>query len=559
MTNVQITLPQNLSQLMRLLNEMLDTDDMLRRDLMSAVSRTANMIGRNASELPCDVRILRAHLLKVHPAQHGLTAKSLSNVKASLSRALTLAGVLPTPRPRRDRSAAWVDFLASADAPHQAFGLSRFVSFCGQNDIQPADVDDTVLGAYERHLDATLLTNDPRKVLRETVITWNCIVSRANLPFERLSTPPARRRKSAPLERYSPAFLADLAAYKDRLSHADPIADDGPSKPLRPTSIRNVEAHVRQYLDALTATGQPTETFEGLHDLVAPARVKAGFDIMIKRSGGKPPVGLKNIAGTLLAIARHHVLAPKDQVDFLAKVVSRLFATKTSEGGMSAKNVERLGQFDDWENVVRLVALPERLIERADGGPKTRKAALDAMFATAIAILLACPMRAQNLTSLDQERHLSERWEGRSKRFALAIDGVEVKNSKSIDVDLGEHASRILNRYLREYRHVLADNPTTAFFPQRSGRPRNAGNFGKEISDKIYRETGLEVHPHLFRHLAAKLYLERTPGDYETVRRLLGHKKLDTTMTFYARLDNKWAFRHYDEAVLADYRRRDDA
>ena len=43
--------------------------------------------------------------------------------------------------------------------------------------------------------------------------------------------------------------------------------------------------------------------------------------------------------------------------------------------------------------------------------------------------------------------------------------------------------------------------------------------------------------PHQFRHLVAKLYLDRHPDAFETVQRLLGHKSRETTMRFYRELD----------------------
>jgi integrase len=54
---------------------------------------------------------------------------------------------------------------------------------------------------------------------------------------------------------------------------------------------------------------------------------------------------------------------------------------------------------------------------------------------------------------------------------------------------------------------------------------------------------------HQFRHLAAKLYLDRRPGEFETVRRLLAHKSLSTTMRFYHELDAVVATRRYGEVV----------
>jgi len=56
------------------------------------------------------------------------------------------------------------------------------------------------------------------------------------------------------------------------------------------------------------------------------------------------------------------------------------------------------------------------------------------------------------------------------------------------------------------------------------------------------------------RHIAATLYLREKPGDFETVRRLLKHRTLQTTMDFYADLSNKWAHEQYDKVVLSKWR-----
>jgi integrase len=54
---------------------------------------------------------------------------------------------------------------------------------------------------------------------------------------------------------------------------------------------------------------------------------------------------------------------------------------------------------------------------------------------------------------------------------------------------------------------------------------------------------------HQFRHLAAKLYLDAHPGDYETVRQLLGHKTIQTTLRFYYELDKIFAAKRYSDLV----------
>ena len=69
------------------------------------------------------------------------------------------------------------------------------------------------------------------------------------------------------------------------------------------------------------------------------------------------------------------------------------------------------------------------------------------------------------------------------------------------------------------------------------------------------RETGLHMNLHLFRHLAAKLYLRFDPGGIETVRQLLGHKTIKTTLKAYADFQTEPAFQRLEEALLDLYDR----
>jgi integrase len=70
------------------------------------------------------------------------------------------------------------------------------------------------------------------------------------------------------------------------------------------------------------------------------------------------------------------------------------------------------------------------------------------------------------------------------------------------------------------------------------------------ISEAGRQYLGVEINPHLFRHLAAKLYLDEHPGGYEVVRRTLGHTSLDTTSRFYAGQETGRSIRHFDRTIL---------
>jgi integrase len=86
-------------------------------------------------------------------------------------------------------------------------------------------------------------------------------------------------------------------------------------------------------------------------------------------------------------------------------------------------------------------------------------------------------------------------------------------------------------------------------FPGENGRAKGRSVLGPRISKTIFQHTGLRMHPHLFRHIAAKLQLEAEPGSYEVVRRVLGHESIETTTRAYAGTETAAAVRHYDRTI----------
>ena len=112
-----------------------------------------------------------------------------------------------------------------------------------------------------------------------------------------------------------------------------------------------------------------------------------------------------------------------------------------------------------------------------------------------------------------------------------------------------------MTRYLPR----LTTAPTTWLFPRRHGDGHKAGqHLSTQIKKEIFRLTGLEVHVHLFRHIAAKLYLDANPGGYEVIRRVLGHRSMDTTVRAYTGLEGAAAARHFD-SVIEDLRTNNES
>ena len=70
-----------------------------------------------------------------------------------------------------------------------------------------------------------------------------------------------------------------------------------------------------------------------------------------------------------------------------------------------------------------------------------------------------------------------------------------------------------------------------------------------QITERIEKATGLKLTAHQFRHSAAAIHLKHQPGQYELVRRLLGHESIETTRRFYIGLDMIQASEIFSEVV----------
>lgn len=110
--------------------------------------------------------------------------------------------------------------------------------------------------------------------------------------------------------------------------------------------------------------------------------------------------------------------------------------------------------------------------------------------------------------------------------------------------------ARLLDLYLRDYHPRLTDGPCPWLFPGRGNKAKSRELLGDQVSKHVFKATGLHVNLHLFRHVAAKLYLDRNPGGYEVCRRILGHRSIETTTRFYAGTETAAASRHFDDEIL---------
>jgi integrase len=249
----------------------------------------------------------------------------------------------------------------------------------------------------------------------------------------------------------------------------------------------------------------------------------------------------------LISAARHWVKASEEDLEKL-RAIGRSITPKSS--GMTDKNRARLRQFDDEAAVQRLISLPARVFDNLPAvGRLSPAQALRAQSALAIAILmLGAPVRIKNLASLQIGVHiLSIRTDVRH----LVLPAAEVKNTRDLEFVLSPTICKYIDIYNVRCLPILARGGSTYLFPNTTGGTKTPGSLSVQIQTFVKREAGLILNVHLARHLSAKLYLERNPGDYPTVQMLLGHKDLQTTLRAYVGMEQGHAIGRFDK-MMAD-------
>jgi integrase len=89
-------------------------------------------------------------------------------------------------------------------------------------------------------------------------------------------------------------------------------------------------------------------------------------------------------------------------------------------------------------------------------------------------------------------------------------------------------------------------------FPGVAGEPKTANMFSTQITERIQKATGVRMTVHQFRHACAAIYLKHRPGEYETVKRLLGHLNIQTTINFYCGLETTQANEAFGKIIKFD-------
>jgi len=517
-----------------------------RQDLSSGLRTIGKALGRPLQETPADPGRLFDRLEDFTPAMTGVSRGRWRNAVSYARAALKHAGIAKMPgRYSAPLSPAWAGLFMGMTDARMRIGLSRFAHYCSVEGIGPDGVDDGIMERFLVDLE-TAMVKGPRSISRAACVQWNrAIATIPSWPRQPLVVPDYRNTYVLPWPTFPASLKAELDAYLDRLAGKDILADLG-FRPLKPGSVKTRANQLREFMSALVHRGCDPQTLRSLADLVAVERVKQGLTFFLDRPDGGARKHAHDIAGVLRSLARHHVGVDPAHLEQLKAICRRI---DPGRRGMTDKNRERLLPFEDPDNVRAIVTLPERILADIPRlGRPTHAQALEAQTAVAIGILVMLPLRIGNLAGLDLDRHIRRML--KSRVVHLTIPRAEVKNEVDIAAPLPEPTVRLIDLYVRRYRPILAAEPSRWLFPGQGNKPKGVASLRRLITNCIKRRCGLLVHPHLFRHFAAMIYLKAHPGAYGVVQLLHGHKSIQTTMTYYCGMETTAAVQHFDDYVL---------
>ena len=558
--------PQSLADLSAFVASHPDLTPTQRRDMTSAISSLASYLGSVEAVLPADGRRLRHRIDQLHHDQLGVSKKRLDNVIGAVKRALKLASArFPGARRRAALCAAWGP-LHDALPPKTKYSyhLGGFIAFCSARGVAPDAVDDDTLAAFYEHLMTASLRKDPRNAYRNACKWWNQAVTEIDEWPQRLVDVPSFKPppKTIPLGAFPDSFVTDLEACKATMLSPNPFRNkakrrrrDGRRRSTRKGSY--AQATAAKWCEMLHRAGSVlVETdfctlneVTGINVLCAPDAAEAILQHYWTEADEQPTAYTELLAKTLAIVAEIHLGADEPQLDDLWDNVANM--SPESEG-LTEKNKDRLKLLNADANKRLLLNAPFELWRDLDSDKprckpiKRKQDAVDLMIAAAVAILLCAPVRLKNLTNVVLGRNLTRNADGSG---VLSFPAGEVKNGVALDFLLTADVMDVIDDYLAHARHWWLGPDGDRLFPfGETGSTR--AHFGDLLARRVRRVTGLRVNTHLFRHIAAKLYLDDHPGQYELIRLLLGHKSLSTTVRFYCGLEREAAVKHYSNSVV---------
>ena len=523
-----------------------------------SLRQIAKALGRPPESLAARWGAVALKVNQLHHAGSGVEWKTLANHKSNAKAALhwyrkdselPLRGAPLTEEWRQLRKSI-------VDLAHLT-KLSGLIRYCSMKGIAPATVTEAVVDDYMRYREETTALAVDIKARRAIARAWNTSRKLPGWPQQPLQEPPLKANTEWPNWRDFPASLQEeIESYLKSLTKPRRGIDKKRLGACKLSTIRTRRNDLVSLAKKAVRLGIAIDNLTSMQKLLDPEMVARVIDDEWKKAGDEPKTTTIDLGKKVLAIARSVGCVDEAGLEKLGDIRSEL--EKYRQGGMTPKKMKLIRHVLNEKFWERVYNCPTELMKRARSLKEKApvKAAVAAQIAVGIAILTEAPVRAANLAAIRLDENLIKPG-GSDTPYLLVFPHYDVKNRVDLTFEFDDYLTDLIDEYVQEYRPSLLRGANGDWlFPGTTGESKDPHLFSIQITERIQKATGLRITVHQFRHAAAATYLKHHPGDYETVRRFLGHKSLKTTINFYCGLETIQASREFSK-IIRQHRRFD--
>lgn len=527
-----------------------DLSEEKRRHWRSSLIGIARAFDQPPDVIPARFSAVRARTSGLHHAPLGWTPKTLANHRANAKAALLWFAKEKDVQPHGvSLLPAWDRLRGELADPSTRYRLTPLMRFCSGIHLEPEAVTEEVIDRFmdfRAHTTARATDTASRRILARL---WNAGIGKINgWPSTHLVEPPLKSAEGPSWNDFPDGLRADI---ENHLTGLNRIRRNKAGQRIRPCKPSTITMRRRELVAAVrmaVGVGVPLAGLASLSALLHPDVVTKILDGYWRQDGEIPGAYTINLGCRFVAIAR--AIAGFDE-DSLQRLEDHRFALEEHRGdSMTSKNLELIRSVLTDGVWSRVVNLPEELMRQARLERHAPvKAGILAQIAVAVAILTVTPIRLGNLASICLGENLIKPG-GPDSNYWLIFAKHDVKNGVTLQVALDETTTAIINEYVHDFRPALVRRSNADWlFPGEANKHKEKISFSTQIVDRVQKSTGLRITVHQFRHAAGALILKHRPGEYELVRRILGHKSVETTKRFYLALESTQASEIFTDIV----------
>lgn len=550
MTENLITLEPTFADAMTAISAATDLSEEARRHWRSSLTGIAKAFDQPPEIIPARYSAIRARMAALHHVPLDWVAKTLANHKSNAKAALIWFAKEKDALPHGVAlSPTWDRLRIQLTDPSTRYRLMPLMRFCSGVLIEPEAVDETVIDRYMEHRKRTTTRPSDAANRRTLARLWNAGTGKiVGWPQLRLLEPPVKAAEGPLWADFPEGLCAGIESYLTGLTTIRRNKAGQRIRPCKPSTITTRRRELVAAVRVAVNNGVPLASLSSLRVLIHPDVTEKVLDAYWRNDGEVPGTYTINLSCRFAAIA--HDIGDLDE-DALRRLGDLRFALEQHrDDGMTPKNLALIRSVLTEGVWSRVVNLPELLMQQARRERHAPvRAAVLAQIAVAVAILTVAPVRLGNLASIRIGENLTKPG-GPDSNYWPTFTKYEVKNRLPLQFKLDEMVTRLINEYVHDFRPALIRGSNADWlFPGEAGEHKEKISFSTQIVDRIHKSTGLRITVHQFRHAAGALMLKHRPGEYELVRRILGHKSVETTKRFYLALDTTQASEIFTDIV----------